>query len=77
MDSWAAFFLPANTPRDVVTRLNTELRKIIDNPEVKAQIAATRLRGVLQLDRGARRLRQGSAREMDGKMIKDAGIQPE
>src|SRR5207302_4607406 len=35
MDSWAGFFLPANTPRDIVTRLNTELRKIIDNPEVK------------------------------------------
>jgi tripartite-type tricarboxylate transporter receptor subunit TctC len=27
MDSWAAFFLPANTPRDIVARLNTELRK--------------------------------------------------
>src|SRR4029079_18078174 len=35
MDSWAAFFLPANPPRDVVARLNTELRKIIDHPEVK------------------------------------------
>ena len=65
MDSWAAFFLPANTPRDIVTRLNTELRKIIDNPEVKAQIAATGLRGVFQLARGTRCLRQGPAREMD------------
>ena len=41
MDSWAAFFLPANTPQEIVIRLNTELRKIIDNHEVKAQIAAT------------------------------------
>jgi tripartite-type tricarboxylate transporter receptor subunit TctC len=76
MDSWAAFFLPANTPRDIVTRLNTELRKIIDNPEVKAQIAATGFEAF-----------SSSPEELDGftkaqlvkwtKMIKDAGIQPE
>ena len=76
MDSWAAFFLPANTPRDIVTRLNTELRKIIDNPEVKAQIAATGFEAF-----------SSSPEELDAfikaqlvkwtKMIKDAGIQPE
>ena len=76
MDSWAAFFLPANTPRDIVTRLNAELRKIIDNPEVKAQIAATGFEAF-----------SSSPEELDAfnkaqlvkwtKMIKDAGIQPE
>jgi tripartite-type tricarboxylate transporter receptor subunit TctC len=76
MDSWAAFFLPANTPREIVTRLNTELRKIIDNPEVKAQIAATGFEAF-----------SSSPEELDAfnkaqlvkwtKMIKDAGIQPE
>ena len=76
MDSWAAFFLPANTPRDIVIRLNTELRKIIDNPEVKAQIAATGFEAF-----------SSSPEELDAfnkaqlvkwtKMIKDAGIQPE
>jgi tripartite-type tricarboxylate transporter receptor subunit TctC len=76
MDSWAAFFLPANTPRDIVTRLNTELRKIIDHPEVKAQIAATGFEAF-----------SSSPEELDAfnkaqlvkwtKMIKDAGIQPE
>jgi tripartite-type tricarboxylate transporter receptor subunit TctC len=76
MDSWAAFFLPANTPRDIVTRLNTELRAIIDNPEVKAQIAATGFEAF-----------SSSPEDLDAfvkiqlvkwtKMIKDAGIQPE
>jgi tripartite-type tricarboxylate transporter receptor subunit TctC len=76
MDSWAGFFLPANTPRDIVTRLNTELRSIIDNPEVKAQIAATGFEAF-----------SSSPEELDAfnraqlpkwtKMIKDAGIQPE
>ncbi len=76
MDSWAAFFVPANTPRDIVTKLNTELRKIIDNPEVKAQIAATGFEAF-----------SSSTEDLDAfakaqlvkwtRMIKDAGIQPE
>jgi tripartite-type tricarboxylate transporter receptor subunit TctC len=76
MDSWAAFFLPANTPSEIVTRLNAELRKIIDDPEVKAQIAATGFEAF-----------SSSTQELDSfvkaqlvkwtKMIKDAGIQPE
>lgn len=76
MDSWAAFFLPANTPPEIVTRLNTELRKIIDDPEIKAQIAATGFEAF-----------SSSTDELDSfvktqlvkwtKMIRDAGIQPE
>jgi tripartite-type tricarboxylate transporter receptor subunit TctC len=76
MDSWAAFFLPANTPRDIVTRLSTELRKIIDNPEVKAQIAAT---GFEAFSSSPEEL--GAFTEVQlvtwTKMIRDAGIQPE
>ena len=76
MDSWAAFFLPANTPPEIVVRLNTELRKIIDDPEVKAKIAATGFEAF-----------SSSTDELDifvkaqlvkwTKMIKEAGIQPE
>jgi tripartite-type tricarboxylate transporter receptor subunit TctC len=76
MDSWAALFAPANTPKDIVTKLNTELRKIIDTPEVKAQIAATGFEAF-----------SSSTDELDAfvkaqlvkwtKMIKDAGIEPE
>jgi len=38
MDSWMAMFAPAHTPPEIVTRLNAELRKIIDNAEIKARI---------------------------------------
>ncbi len=65
MDSWAGFFLPANTPRDIVTRLNTELRKIIDNPEVKAQIAATGFEAFSSSPEELDAFNQGPAREMD------------
>jgi tripartite-type tricarboxylate transporter receptor subunit TctC len=76
MDSWAAMFAPANTPPQIVTRLNRELRKIIDNPEINAKLA----------DMGFEAF-SSSPEELGDfvkvqlvkwtKMIKDAGIQPE
>ncbi len=35
--SWFAFFAPAATPRDIVRRLNTEVAKIIADPQFKAK----------------------------------------
>jgi tripartite-type tricarboxylate transporter receptor subunit TctC len=69
-------FAPANTPAEIVTRLNTEMRLIIDNPEVKGTDRRHRVRGLLQQAGGARRVRQGQLVHW-GKMVKDAGIQPE
>jgi tripartite-type tricarboxylate transporter receptor subunit TctC len=76
MDSWAGLFAPAGTPRTIVTKLNTELRKIIDNPETKAKIAALGFEAF-----------SSSPEDLDAhvkvqlekwtRMIKDAGIQPE
>ena len=37
--SWQAYFGPAGLPRDVVIRLNAELRKIVETPEIKAKLA--------------------------------------
>ena len=36
--SWCGIFAPANTPKEVVARLNGELVKIIDSPEVKQRL---------------------------------------
>ena len=76
MDSWAGLFAPAKTPPAIVARLNTELRKIIDDPEVKAKIAATGFEAF-----------SSSTAELDtfvgeqlakwARMIKDAGIEPQ
>src|SRR5262249_55489669 len=38
-DSWAGLFAPAGTPTDIVTRLNAELRKIIDGSDFKSRLA--------------------------------------
>jgi tripartite-type tricarboxylate transporter receptor subunit TctC len=32
---WQGFFAPANTPKDIVNRLNAEIRKALDVPEVR------------------------------------------
>jgi tripartite-type tricarboxylate transporter receptor subunit TctC len=76
MDSWAGVFAPAKTPQPIVTLLNTELRKIIDSAEVKAKLRNAGFEAF-----------SSSPQELDdfvkvqlgkwGKMIKDAGIQPE
>ena len=34
IDGWQGFFAPAGTPRDIVLRLNGEIRKILEMPEV-------------------------------------------
>jgi tripartite-type tricarboxylate transporter receptor subunit TctC len=76
MDSWAGMFAPAKTPPEIVTKLNTELRKIIDSAEVKSRLRNVGFEGF-----------SSSPKELDdfvkvqlakwGKMIKDASIQPE
>jgi len=37
--SWQGYFGPAGMPKEIVTRLNAEIRKIIEKPEIKAQLA--------------------------------------
>jgi tripartite-type tricarboxylate transporter receptor subunit TctC len=76
MDTWAGIFAPAKTPPAIVTQLNTELRKIIDSAETKSKLRAAGFEAF-----------SSSPQELDefvkvqlgkwGKMIKDAGIQPE
>jgi tripartite-type tricarboxylate transporter receptor subunit TctC len=37
LDAWAGLVAPANTPPEVIARLNGALRKVIDNPDVQAK----------------------------------------
>ncbi|MGV3570823.1 MAG: Bug family tripartite tricarboxylate transporter substrate binding protein [Ramlibacter sp.] len=38
--AWYGLMLPANAPAEVVTRLNTEVNKILRNPEINAKLTA-------------------------------------
>jgi tripartite-type tricarboxylate transporter receptor subunit TctC len=76
MDSWAALFAPAETPPDVVARLNAELRRIVDNPEVKARLGTLGFEGFSSTPAELGDFVKVQLGKW-GKMIKDAGIQPE
>jgi tripartite-type tricarboxylate transporter receptor subunit TctC len=76
MDSWAGIVAPAHTPPAIVTQLNRELRKIIDDPDVKSKLGNVGFEAF-----------SSTSKEFDdfikvqlgkwSKMVKDAGIQPE
>ena len=76
MDSWAGIFAPAGTPADIITLLNTELRKIIDSAEVKSTLGNA---GFEAFSSSPEELAELVKEQLGkwGKMIKDAGIQPE
>src|SRR5438132_5504501 len=50
--SWCGIFAPANTPKEVVGRLNVELREIIDSPEVKQRFADIGFEGISSTPEG-------------------------
>ncbi|MGO4305911.1 Bug family tripartite tricarboxylate transporter substrate binding protein [Cupriavidus sp. RAF12] len=46
-DSWFAIFAPANTPKDVVAKLNAELNRIYTLPDVQAKLKTLGLDPIL------------------------------
>src|SRR4249919_4300225 len=74
ISSWQGYLGPANLPKDIVTRLNTEIRKIVERPDIKNQLA----------ERGMEAF-SGTPEEFDAflkeqlvlwdKLISDAGIE--
>jgi tripartite-type tricarboxylate transporter receptor subunit TctC len=38
--SWYAMFVPTGTPREIVARINTDVTRVLQSPEVKQRFAA-------------------------------------
>lgn len=75
-ETWAGFFAPAKTPREIVQRLSTELVKIMSRPDVQARIIET---GFIPRQYGSEEfatIHRTDFAKME-KMIKAAGISPE
>ena len=74
-DTWYGMFVPAATPRDIVDRLNQELRKALANPELVKRLdnvgVETRASTPEELGRFVK-----SESVRFGKVIKSAGIKP-
>ncbi len=75
-ETWAGFFAPAGTPKEIVQRLSTELVKIMGRPDIQARIFESGFvpRQIGGDDFAAIHRRDFQRMEQ---MIKDAGITPE
>jgi tripartite-type tricarboxylate transporter receptor subunit TctC len=73
LDAWAGIVAPARTPPAIVTQLNGELRKIIDNPDIKTKLRTV---GFDAFSSSPEELGSFIKVQLDkwGKMISDAGI---
>jgi tripartite-type tricarboxylate transporter receptor subunit TctC len=76
MDAWAGFVAPAKTPPEVVTLLNREMRKIIDNPETKETLTKVGFEAFSSTPQELEDFVKVQLGKWE-KMVKDAGIQPE
>jgi tripartite-type tricarboxylate transporter receptor subunit TctC len=76
MDSWAGLFAPANTPPEIIARLNAETRRIIDNPEIKARIGEIGFEAFSSTPEELGEFVKVQLTKWT-KMIRDAGIEPE
>jgi tripartite-type tricarboxylate transporter receptor subunit TctC len=76
MDTWAGIVAPAHTPPAIVTRLNGELRKIIDSPGIKSQLGNV---GFEAFSSSPEELEAFVKAQLGkwGRMVKEAGIQAE
>jgi tripartite-type tricarboxylate transporter receptor subunit TctC len=76
MDSWAGIVAPAHTPPAIVTELNRELRKIIDSQALKSKLSSV---GFEAFSSSPEEFQDFIKVQLGkwGKMVKDAGIQPQ
>jgi len=73
MTTWYGVFAPAGTPKDVVARLNAEIMKALQAPEVKTRIAGLAGEpGTLTIEQFAALNRTDSERY--GKLVREAAI---
>jgi tripartite-type tricarboxylate transporter receptor subunit TctC len=74
LDAWAGLVAPTGTPPQIVTKLNTALRKVIDSPEVQAKFKNVGFEGFSSTPEELGDFIKAEVVEW-GKMVKDAGIQ--
>lgn len=74
--SWQGWFAPTNVPEDIVSILNTNLRSIVEDPQMKSQLAE---RGMDAFSSTPAEFKDFVEKQLVlwSQLIRDAGIQPE
>jgi tripartite-type tricarboxylate transporter receptor subunit TctC len=76
LDPWLGLFMPAKVPPEILGRVNTEVSKILNAPELKSRLAAQGIEIVTSAPAEfARFIREDNAKW--GKLIREAGIKGE
>ncbi|MNQ92268.1 Tripartite tricarboxylate transporter family receptor [compost metagenome] len=75
-ESWFAVFAPANTPKDVVAKLNTELNRIFKLPDVQAKLKTLGLDPVLGTPEALATYQRSEITKW-AKVVKDSGAKAE
>jgi tripartite-type tricarboxylate transporter receptor subunit TctC len=74
--SWYPFFAPARTPQAIIQKINGDIHRILQKPEVRSRFLSM---GMVPVGGGPEVLRDYLAAEIArwGKVIADAGVKPE
>ena len=76
LDAWAGLVAPTGTPQLVVTKLNRELRKVIDSPDVQARLKNIGFEGFSSTPEEFGAFMKVQLAKWE-QMVKDAGIKAE
>jgi putative tricarboxylic transport membrane protein len=74
--SWNGIWVPANTPKDIIARLNMEVRRIVDDSAVKAQFSALGFETFSSTPDEMRKYAEAQRIKWSA-MIESAGIEPQ
>jgi tripartite-type tricarboxylate transporter receptor subunit TctC len=74
--SWTALFAPAGTPREIVARLNMEIRKIASSPDLRERWTPQGMEGMDLAPAQIDKLIRDESEQM-GRLIKEIGLKLE
>ncbi|MBR0850205.1 tripartite tricarboxylate transporter substrate binding protein [Bradyrhizobium diazoefficiens] len=74
ISSWQGYFGPAGMPKEMVTKLNAEISKIVERPEIKAQLAERGMEAFAQTPEEFEKFLKDQLVLWE-KLITDAGIE--
>jgi len=75
--TWYAMFAPAGTPADILNRVNAELRKIAQVPQLREQLANLGIDATASASPAAARAYRDAEVEKWGKLVRAIGVKAE